>query len=202
MLWTWWTPFKKYQSCCRCNLAYASLNNITLMAKRNTRSCRVFTFATLPTCASVAFVLCVFFGLSAQAAIYKWVDDKGKTHFSDSPPHKGAEEVKPRTGPSQKEVRDAREQLEETLQRLKRKEQIRQERREDERQRKAQAEQREAQNRSRCRLLQRDLHVLSQQRAVYTINEKGERIYMNDEARKLELARLKKLIASHCQRYQ
>jgi hypothetical protein len=30
-----------------------------------------------------------------QAAMYKWVDDQGKVHFSDTPPSKEAEEYKP-----------------------------------------------------------------------------------------------------------
>lgn len=31
----------------------------------------------------------------AQAAMYRWVDDQGKVHFSDTPPSKEAEEYKP-----------------------------------------------------------------------------------------------------------
>jgi hypothetical protein len=33
--------------------------------------------------------------MPAQAAMYKWVDDQGKVHFSDTPPNKEAEEYEP-----------------------------------------------------------------------------------------------------------
>jgi len=34
----------------------------------------------------LAIFLVLFFSFSASAGIYKWVDDKGKMHFSDTPP--------------------------------------------------------------------------------------------------------------------
>ena len=138
---------------------------------------------------------------SAQCAIYKWVDKDGKTHFGDSAPDTGAQAINPKKGPPDQEILDAKKRLEGTLQRLKRKDDIRQERREKDRQRKAAAEQQEARNKSRCRLLHQNLHVLLLQRPVYNVNEKGERIYMNDETRKEEVIRVRKMIANYCQQY-
>jgi hypothetical protein len=139
--------------------------------------------------------------IPAQSAIYKWVDKDGKTHFADSAPNHGAQQIKPEEGPSDDNVRNAKERLESTLRRLKRTEAIRKERSERQRQRKAAAQQREARDKSRCRLLHHDLHVLLQQRPVYSIDEKGEKTYMDESTRKTTIAQLRKMIAAYCQKY-
>ena len=148
----------------------------------------------------LAFTALVLASLSAESAIYKWVDRNGKTHFSDAPPDTGAQEITPERGPSDVDVRDARDRLERTLRRLKRKEEIKNERRAKERQRKAAAQQQAARDKGRCTRLQRDLHVLQQQRPVYSINEKGEQIYLDDETRKMQIEQLKEMISTYCQK--
>ena len=42
-------------------------------------------------------LILVFYAVAtpAQAAMYRWVDDQGKVHFSDTPPSKEAEEYNP-----------------------------------------------------------------------------------------------------------
>lgn len=172
---------------------------VPVIRKKPSREGRMSTHITFGALALMALLLA---SGSVESAIYKWVDKDGKTHFSDSPPHSGAQEITPKQGPLDDEVREARERLERTLRRLKRKDDIRQERREKERQRKAAAEQQEARNQSRCRLLQQNLYVLLQQRPVYNINKKGERIYLNDETRNSEVKRVQKMIANYCQQYQ
>ncbi len=39
------------------------------------------------------FSLLIAFGVHAK--LYKWVDENGEVHYSDSPPHKNAKEIKP-----------------------------------------------------------------------------------------------------------
>lgn len=55
--------------------------------------------------AGASLLLCLALAPAAQAGVYKWTDEQGRVHYSDTPPAKGkAEEVKVRinsyTGPA------------------------------------------------------------------------------------------------------
>ena len=50
----------------------------------------------------------------------------------------------------------------------------------------------------RCRLAQSDLNVLEQQVPLYKVNEKGERVYMEDKARPAAIARARKEVQTYC----
>ena len=46
---------------------------------------------------ALAFVCC-FAALAVQAQVYKWVDDKGQVHYSETPPPQDATQLKVPTG--------------------------------------------------------------------------------------------------------
>jgi len=48
--------------------------------------------------ARAAFVLAVVFAASAQAQQYRWVDEKGRVHYTDTPPPPTARDVRRREG--------------------------------------------------------------------------------------------------------
>ena len=131
------------------------------------------------------------------AGIYKWVDDKGVTHYSESPPEgRASSTLKPPPplsgGTVGAPVPKSWQEKEQEFQRR------RAEREETESKKAAKdAEDRVARER-RCRIARNRLHVLQQPRPVYRINAKGEREYYDDAARAAEIEKLRKEIAASC----
>lgn len=117
---------------------------------------------------------------AAHAALYKWVDEKGVTHYTQEPPPDGkATRIEPKVGaPTAKpETTDTwREREVEFRRRLLEKERA-------EESAKAGAERAQEQRRARCLEAQEELHVMSPGHPVYRINEKGERVYLEDAER-------------------
>ena len=136
------------------------------------------------------------------ATIYKWVDEKGVTHYSETQPPKqkvreiqvqptppaGAESGKPAAKSWQEQELEFRKRHAERQEAAKRQEE------------KEAAAKREALARKqRCILARQNLHTLQMQRAVYSINEKGERVFLDDKTRAAEIQRMKKEVESFCE---
>jgi hypothetical protein len=122
--------------------------------------------------------------LPAQAQMYKCVDERGVTHYTDKPPPgcKSAREVDIRPlPPVGGSVRPRAEDL-------KREEH-------DFQRRRAEQESAEAKNRAdlerRCRQVRSDIARLSSQRRVAVTNQQGERAYLEDAERERRLERLR-----------
>ena len=129
-------------------------------------------------------------------AIYKWVDEKGVTHFSDDPPPDGkkVQKIEPKVTPPSSDAKP----LESWKQREQesRKNRIEQDQKDE--YQKAKAQNSAAERRNRCVYAQRELHVLEKQIPVYTVNEKGEKVYLEDKDRPAQIAGYKRAIAEYC----
>lgn len=134
--------------------------------------------------------------LSAGAAfgqVYRWVDEKGVTHYGAQPPQGAkAREVEdklatpPSVSPPPSEDWQEKER------------QFRQ--RQIEAQQTEEKKDRDAQRRRQTCNEQRDLLArLRQTTRVYRLNDKGERVYQDDSERERAVARQEKLVAQYCQ---
>lgn len=149
---------------------------------------------TLARLAAVLAALALCAGAHAQS-MYKWVDEKGVTHYSSDPPPDGKGqkiEVKPAppSSPAQPQplrLEDVRKRALEL-----RDERLAKEKREDD------AKKREEQQRSRCLRAQNDLEMLRRQRRIYSMNERGERVYMDDKGRAEEMEKSQKAVDTYC----
>ena len=136
----------------------------------------------------------------ADGTIYKWIDKEGNVHYTDCPPPPGckAETVTAEPVPSEQQVRQAQERLEKLLA----EQQQSAVGREQERlQRQGQQVSRHADG--RCTqayriAAQQNLHALLMNRPVYYIDEKGERVFLDDAAHKAEIERQRQLIQDNC----
>jgi len=147
------------------------------------------------------------------ATLYKWVDERGVTHYSETPPAKqkaqeirvqppppsGAEEAKPAQAPPVPEAEGRKAAppktwQEKALEAQKRREAI--EKQEEEEQ--ALAQEIAKERRERCLAAQQNLHTLLTDRPVYHINEYGERVFIDDAKRAAQIARAKQEIHSYC----
>ena len=155
--------------------------------------------------ASLWFFLVLACGVAASAvnaAIYKWVDDKGVTHYSEQPPpgQKKPPQVPIRSQPApaasegsqgsagrktwqQQEAEFQQRRVEQEMQRKK-----------SETEGKYSA----AVRKEKCVLARQNLQALKEKRPVYRINEKGEREFFDDKAREQGLERMRVSIEENC----
>lgn len=129
-------------------------------------------------------------------AIYKWVDEKGVTHFSETPPPDGrkATKVEPKVTPPSGPVAppaDWKKREQES-----RKSRLEREMNDDDARAKAHNEAAERAN--KCNRAKRDLAVLESQRPVYSRNDRGEKVYVEDKDRPAEIAAARREIEAHC----
>ena len=114
--------------------------------------------------------------------MYKWVDEKGVTHFSDDPPPEGTKsaakiEVKPIV-PDKAPVDNWKQRELESKQRravqgVKDENARRQE---------------EAQRARRCYDAKQRVDTMTHSRRIFHLNDKGERVYLEDDQRGAQLA--------------
>lgn len=151
---------------------------------------------------ALILVLLLLAAANVSATVFKWVDDKGVTHYSETapskqkatevqaqptPPVEGAAGVNPETERWQKleaeyQKRKAERQAGEKVKELE----------EENAQRLA------VENKKKCIQAQQSLFALQQRRPVFTLNEKGERVYLNDTARPAEIEKTKRDIETYC----
>jgi hypothetical protein len=129
-------------------------------------------------------------------AMYKWVDDKGVTHYSETPPPDGKAqkvEVKPASpaGSAVPAENWKQRELEARQKRL--------ERGQREEHDKAQQHNADAERTNRCNRARRALRVLETQVPVYEFNEKNEKVYISDGDRLREIDDWKKVIRESCE---
>jgi hypothetical protein len=128
-------------------------------------------------------------------AMYKWVDEKGVTHFSSEPPPDGKAQkidVKPAAPSGAKPGEPLR--LEDVRKRALelRDERLAKEKREDDVRRKAE------EDKARCLRAQDDLEQMRRSRRIYSMNERGERVYVEDKDRAALLEKAQGNVDTYC----
>ena len=129
-------------------------------------------------------------------AIYKWVDEKGVTHFSEHPPPDGrkSQKVEPKVTPPSGPTK-APETWKEREQRM------RQERIEKDQKgeyEKGKAHNEKADRANRCAYARRQLQILARQAPVYSIDDKGQKVYLEDRDRKGEADDWQRQVDRYC----
>ena len=133
--------------------------------------------------------------------LYKWVDEKGVTHYSESPPpgRKGQQiQVAPAEASSRPAPPPASTWQEKELEFRKRS--IEREKEEEARKKKQAAEKsQEAFRKRQCQEARRALHVLQKDVPVYWQNERGQRQYVEDSDRPAAIESAKRAIELYCE---
>ena len=129
----------------------------------------------------------------ASAQVYKWVDEKGGTHYGEHPPQgRKVQEVEQRlANPGPATGKAAQPDWKE-------KELEFRGRRIDAEKLESKNEQQQAANREACRQARGRLGQLKLSRAIFRLDEKGERIYQSEEQRQAYIAQQERQIAERC----
>ena len=146
--------------------------------------------------------LCVLVAVTSpvQGEIYRWVDEAGKVHFSDTPPRPDqAETVELPPQPSEEALQRGRADIARRLQYRQEDDAARHEAAEQQKQEREQQQRLTAEREVRCAFARNQLQVLERQAPVYRENDQGEREYADDAFRAAEQTRFKNEIAEYCE---
>jgi hypothetical protein len=142
----------------------------------------------------IALLLIAFLPFAAAAQMYKWVDENGRTHYSETPPPDGAKvdkvDIKPGPATPAPPIDWKQREMEARQQR------IQKEQREgfD----KAQEQNASSERKNKCIESQRRLSIFQAGRPVYTMNEKGEKVYLEDKDRQREIDTWRDNVRKYC----
>jgi len=141
---------------------------------------------------SVPILICMLAApLAFAQQMYKWKDEKGVWHFSENPPPDGSKADKIEVKPIQPDRAP--------VDNWKQKEQEARERRAKEGVAAEQTrKQEESQRGARCRAAQRKADTMENYARVFRLNEKGERVYMEEKEKASELADARRDISKYC----
>lgn len=130
----------------------------------------------------------------AGAQVYKWVDEKGRTHYGERPPAAGKSKEVPirESTPKGDRAAGAAAPLLKDQETAFRQRQVKREEEE------AKAAKESAERERQCKNARGDLAELQVQRRVFTRNDKGEREFMSDAERESKVARLQSEVNRLC----
>jgi len=155
---------------------------------------------------TTAAFLAILLGLTSTVSagdggtIYKWTDKEGNVHYTDCPPPPGckAATVTVQPEPSEQQVRQAQERLDELLAEQEDSAAAREQQRLERESQDVAAMQIAVARKRDCIAARQNLHALLMNRPVYYINEKGERVFLDDAAHKAEIEHQQQLIRENC----
>jgi hypothetical protein len=135
----------------------------------------------------------VLVSASAHAQMYKCVDDRGVTHYTDKPgPDCKGDKVDIRPAPPLSSGPDGRKENLAEQERQFRQRQMDQTRKDQDEARRADKQKRD------CSRMHAEYQRLTSGRRLARVNEKGERVYVEDAERDRRAAQLKNDIARNC----
>lgn len=141
---------------------------------------------------TVLLLLCLAAFSASGQTMYKWVDEKGVTHFSQDPPpegNKNAQKIEVKPIQSDRPPADNWRQREMESKQMRAKQGAAEE---------GARQREEAQRGQACRAAQRKADAMRNYARVFRLDEKGERVYYDDKQRESELADAQRDIAKYC----
>ena len=131
--------------------------------------------------------------IPATAQVYKWVDERGTTHYGERPPQGSkAQELEqhlanPDPAPGKADQPNWKEKdLEFRGRRI------------ETEQAEAKRKQREDAQRQACNQARDQLAQIKLARRLYRLDDKGERVFQSDEERSASIARQEQLVSQRC----
>ncbi len=129
--------------------------------------------------------------VSAAAQVYKWVDEQGQIHFSQTPPEQIQAEVVelPRNPPPAKErLEQLKKRAEEPLKRAA-----------EQKKKRQQEEERARELEAFCEQQRKELEGLLNAQRIYVTDAQGNRIRAPEEERQARIRKVRESLAEHCE---
>ena len=132
-------------------------------------------------------------GVSAQAEMYRWVDDSGQVHYEDRPQGAKSRPIKPYSTPDTTQPA-AQERMEKTRRLLNAYRLERQQKREQQAEQQAVKEKRI----KNCKRARDDVRQYNAYRRIYNLDQDGNRVYLSDQERVSLLQRSQDKVTRWC----
>jgi len=139
----------------------------------------------------VVLLLCG--GASAQAEIYRWVDNSGQVHYADRQQGAKSRPIKPYSTPDATQPAP-QQRMEKTRRLLNAYRLERQQKREQKAEQKAEKEKRI----KNCNRARDDVRRYNAYRRIYNLDQDGNRVYLSDQERVSLLQRSQEKVAQWC----
>lgn len=123
------------------------------------------------------FVLSVFFSMSANAGVYRWVDADGNTHFGDRPPANASSREVEVNAPEVSNDASAQERERRMRDFLSEQQKEREARQADQ----AKVAEEQAKKAELCTRMRAELKNLARVSTFYRLDENGDRVYVTEE---------------------
>ncbi|MBL3529569.1 MAG: DUF4124 domain-containing protein [gamma proteobacterium endosymbiont of Lamellibrachia anaximandri] len=146
---------------------------------------------------TVVFITGLLIIPCTQAGIYKWVDEAGRTHYSDRPLAENRQEIELRTSPSNETPPPIRNDRKATRQRML---DIYREERAAHKEAKKKAQQKKAERKARCKDARSRLESYTTAGSIYDYSEERGRRYFSYEERERFIEQLKADVAQWCRK--
>lgn len=138
---------------------------------------------------------------AVHADLYRWVDDQGKVHYSDTPPPPNAKKSKELPGPNRTDSPTLTEEKAQQPQSYIEKEAEFRKRQVENAERSAKQEQEKKDadaKKRRCETIRSELAGLQAGGRITRYNEQGERVFLDDAEIQQSIARAQKEIGTTC----
>ncbi|MBI5892031.1 MAG: DUF4124 domain-containing protein [Nitrosomonadales bacterium] len=147
------------------------------------------------TTSIVGLLLLTFFTTNTgTAAVFKWVDEQGVTHYSAAPPaNRKGEQVKTQPAPAVPE--ETNEQS--SMKNWAATEELRASKNRREQQEAAETQEK-SERMQKCTLARQRLDILLKQGRIYKLNEAGEKVFYDDDFHDAETVRMKEAVRKYC----
>ena len=143
---------------------------------------------------SISLAFACLLPFCAGAEIFKWVDDAGKVHYGDSAPaDRNAETIRPPPEPTAEQLLDSSSRLDGLNEQAGKWEQDLEAKKQAK-----DAAQRERAREQYCQHAQSQLQILEARAPVYHLDDKGKKIFVEDDQRAEFLTRVREAIEANC----
>jgi E3 ubiquitin-protein ligase DOA10 len=143
-------------------------------------------------CCRGLFAVLLLVALACPAEFYRWVDEKGHTHFADRPQHSQPHEIAVR--PAAAAPADAAQRRDKTRRLLNAFQVERQQQREAQVKRQEETQKR----RRNCVLARDNLRQSSEAGNIYRLDASGNRVYLSEPERAAAIRRHQQAVAEWC----
>ncbi len=131
-------------------------------------------------------------GTAGAEGVYKWVDEQGRTHFTDTPPAgKKSDKLAIQPAPGEQATPPPTKTWQEQSQLANQRRHLAQDKEQ-------QAAKRDQQDEQRCLAARRAVDLLNRERPIYRVNGQGEREYMEDAQRQATQETASQRVSAYC----
>ena len=147
----------------------------------------------------LGFVLCLFLFLPVQAEVYKWTDEYGQVHYSDTPPSEETPgyQLRPSGSAGNTSTQESLTDAERRARQKKLSNSLETDRREKE-QADARRKEQQAKREHNCKVARKEASASKRANLIYDYDQQGNRVYYSEAKKQRYLESLRAEVRKWC----